>query len=87
MAKYIVIQGIRIAKDFIPETFGRLTTLGPKFLLPAGSKGYSRLARLSVAHHTVNRAYHTRPGAYHITLQAYLLVSQTKNRLWQIWHE
>jgi hypothetical protein len=36
MAKYIVIHSIRIAKDFTPETFGRLTTLGPKFLLPVG---------------------------------------------------
>ena len=31
MAKYIVTHGIRIAQDFVPETFGRLTTLGPKF--------------------------------------------------------
>ena len=31
MAKYIVLNGIRIASDFVPETFGRLTTLGPKF--------------------------------------------------------
>ena len=34
MAKYILVHGIRVAKDFTPETFGRLTTLGPKFLLP-----------------------------------------------------
>jgi hypothetical protein len=34
MSDYIVIHGIRIAKDFVPETFGRLTTLGPKFQLP-----------------------------------------------------
>jgi hypothetical protein len=39
MAKFIVTHGIRIAKDFTPETFGRLTTLGPKFALPAGNKG------------------------------------------------
>lgn len=34
MAKYIVIHGIRIDKDyqnFVPETFGRLTTIGPRF--------------------------------------------------------
>ena len=31
MAKYIVTHGIRIAQDFVPETFGRLTTLGPAF--------------------------------------------------------
>ncbi|MFO0452773.1 MAG: hypothetical protein ACK52I_29645 [Pseudomonadota bacterium] len=30
-AKYIVINGIRIARDFEPETFGRLTTIGPRF--------------------------------------------------------
>lgn len=31
MAKYIVTHGIQIANSFVPETFGRLTTLGPKF--------------------------------------------------------
>lgn len=31
MAKFILIHGFRIAKDFTPETFGRLTTLGPAF--------------------------------------------------------
>lgn len=39
MSEYIVIHGIRIAKDFTPETFGRLTTIGPKFLLPFGNRG------------------------------------------------
>lgn len=33
MSEYTVIHGIRISKDFTPETFGRLTTLGPKFRL------------------------------------------------------
>jgi hypothetical protein len=36
MAKYIVHNGIRIDKNyenFVPETFGRLTTIGPKFML------------------------------------------------------
>lgn len=33
MAKYILVHGIRVAKDFTPETFGRLTTLGPAFLV------------------------------------------------------
>ncbi len=33
MSDYIVTHGIRIAKDFVPETFGRLTTIGPRFLL------------------------------------------------------
>lgn len=31
MAKYIVHHGIRIATDFVPQTFGRLTTIGPVF--------------------------------------------------------
>jgi hypothetical protein len=31
MAEYILVHGIRVAKDFTPETFGRLTTLGPIF--------------------------------------------------------
>lgn len=31
MRKYIVVHGIKIAKDFVPETFGRLTTIGPSF--------------------------------------------------------
>ena len=39
MRNYIVVHGIHIAKDFVPETFGRLTTIGPWFLLPTGSQG------------------------------------------------
>jgi hypothetical protein len=31
MGKYILVHGIRVAKDFTPETFGRLTTIGPAF--------------------------------------------------------
>lgn len=38
MAEYIVLHGIRVAKEFVPETFGRLTTIGPKFLLPVGNQ-------------------------------------------------
>lgn len=38
MAKYIVVHGIRIATEFVPKTFGRLTTLGPNFILPVGKK-------------------------------------------------
>lgn len=38
MAKYSIIHGIRVAKDFTPETFGRLTTLGPAFRM---NKKYS----------------------------------------------
>jgi hypothetical protein len=37
MADYIVINGIRIASDFEPETFGRLTTIGPRFMVSSGS--------------------------------------------------
>ena len=37
-AKYIVHNGIRIASDFVPETFGRLTTIGPVFWMPIGIK-------------------------------------------------
>lgn len=36
MAKFIVVCGIRIAKDFAPETFGRLTSIGHAFM--AGGK-------------------------------------------------
>lgn len=33
MGKYILVQGIKVRNDFTPETFGRLTSIGPKFLL------------------------------------------------------
>lgn len=39
MARYIVLHGIKIAEAFVPESFGRLTTLGPKFLLPVREEG------------------------------------------------
>lgn len=39
MAEYILRHGISVAKDFTPETFGRLTTQGPRFLVPVGSQG------------------------------------------------
>ena len=45
MSKYIVHNFLRVATDFVPETFGRLTTLGPKFTKEYGSKG-SRKAYL-----------------------------------------
>ena len=38
MSNYIVVNGIRIASDFEPETFGRLTTIGPRFIM-SDSKG------------------------------------------------
>lgn len=31
MAEYILHGFLRIARDFVPETFGRLTTIGPRF--------------------------------------------------------
>jgi len=37
MAKYILVNGIRIASEFVSEKLGRWTTLGPKFKLPTGS--------------------------------------------------
>lgn len=33
MAEYIVVHGIRVAKSWEPETFGRLTSIGPAFRL------------------------------------------------------
>jgi hypothetical protein len=41
MSKYIVHNFLRVATDFVPETFGRLTTLGPKFRLPVGRQNQS----------------------------------------------
>lgn len=42
MSDYIVVHSIKVAKDFTPETFGRLTTIGPKFLLPVSKQGYKK---------------------------------------------
>jgi hypothetical protein len=39
MAEFIVVHSVKVATEFVPETFGRLTTLGPKFRLPVGNKG------------------------------------------------
>lgn len=33
MAKYSIVHSVRVCTEFTPETFGRLTTLGPKFRL------------------------------------------------------
>ena len=33
MAKFIVVHSVKVATEFVPETFGRLTTIGPKFRL------------------------------------------------------
>jgi hypothetical protein len=48
MSDYIVIHGIRIAKEFVPETFGRLTTLGPKFAMPVGIQGRHKSSQVCV---------------------------------------
>jgi hypothetical protein len=34
MADYIVVHSVKVATDFAPQTFGRLTTIGPVFWLP-----------------------------------------------------
>jgi hypothetical protein len=39
MAEYILVHGIKIAKLFESETFGRLTTIGPQFKMPIGKSG------------------------------------------------
>ena len=38
MAKYIVVHSVRVCTEFTPETYGRLTTIGPAFLLPVGKQ-------------------------------------------------
>jgi len=39
MAKYIVVHSVRVCTEFVPETYGRLTTLGPPFTLAYGRCG------------------------------------------------
>jgi hypothetical protein len=39
MAEFIVVHSVKVATEFVPKTFGRLTTIGPKFRLPSGNKG------------------------------------------------
>jgi hypothetical protein len=38
MAKFIIVHSVKVATDFVPQTFGRLTTIGPKFRLPIGNQ-------------------------------------------------
>jgi hypothetical protein len=40
MVEYILVHGISVAKSFEPETFGRLTTIGPKFLVGKNRTAY-----------------------------------------------
>lgn len=42
MGKFIVVHSVKVATDFTPETFGRLTTIGPKFAIPFNNKGHYR---------------------------------------------
>lgn len=39
MAKYILHHFVKVATEFTPEAFGRLTTFGPQFQLPVGKQG------------------------------------------------
>ena len=39
MSKYSIVHSVKVATDFTPETYGRLTTIGPKFRLPSGKQG------------------------------------------------
>lgn len=38
MCDYIVVHSVRVRTEFVPEVFGRLTTLGPAFLLRDGGR-------------------------------------------------
>ena len=42
MGKFIVVHSVKVATDFTPETFGRLTTIGPKFALPVNIKRHRK---------------------------------------------
>ena len=57
MAKYIVVHGIKIATEFQPETFGRLTTIGPRFTLArnndAGRRDVYQVCRCNCGNYTV----------------------------------
>lgn len=41
MRNYIVVHSVRVCTEFVPETYGRHTTVGPVFLLPVGKHGKS----------------------------------------------
>lgn len=36
MRNYIVVHSVRVCTEFVPETYGRLTAIGPAFLLAKG---------------------------------------------------
>lgn len=68
MAEFIVVHSVKVATEFVPETFGRLTTIGPKFRLPVGTQGlhkFFQVCRCECGNLTVVgvpdlRAEHTR---------------------------
>ncbi len=47
MAEFIVVHSIKVATDFIPETFGRLTTVGPRFRLPVNARQHHKWFQVS----------------------------------------
>ena len=46
MAKYSIVHSVRVCTEFTPEVFGRLTTLGPAFLLPVGRQGEYKASQI-----------------------------------------
>jgi hypothetical protein len=42
MSEYIVVHSVKVATEFVPQTFGRLTTIGPVFRLPSGNRGHKK---------------------------------------------
>jgi hypothetical protein len=67
MAEYILVHGIRVAKSFLPETFGRLTTIGPTFWLNIrGRRGHQRagfqVCQCACGKHTVVRRSYLASG-------------------------
>jgi hypothetical protein len=62
MAKYILVHGIRVAKSFTPETFGRLTTIGPKFVLSNKQSRAYQVCQCDCGKHVVCQADCLRNG-------------------------
>ncbi len=42
MGKFIVVHSIKVATDFTPEAFGRLTTIGPRFRISGNGRSYKK---------------------------------------------
>lgn len=65
MAEFIVVHSIKVAKDFTPETFGRLTAIGPRFLLTYGTQGGKKSYRVyqcSCGNVCISRNTHVKNG-------------------------